>query len=78
MKLRSRVGLSVLALQLASFLGLVEPVPTATCSGTARFCVGNVFTPDFDYQYMEGNVPLGMLAVFFIEKTTTPASQIKV
>lgn len=27
---------------------------------------------------MEGNVPLGMLAVFFVETSTTPANQLKV
>lgn len=52
MKLKSSVGrLSVaLAIQLACFIGLVEPLPSMSCTaGTKRYCVGGVFTPDFDY-----------------------------
>ena len=80
MKLKSSVGrLSViLALQLACFVGLVEPLPSTSCSAAStRYCVGSVFKPDFDYQYMEGNVPLGMLAVFFIETSSTAANLIR-
>jgi len=66
MKLIS-VCIATLMLRLTNHVGAF---PTPSCTGTSRFCQGGSFYLDYDYMFMEGNVPLGMLAVFFIEKTT--------
>ena len=51
-------------------MGHASAFPNPSCTGTSRFCQGGQFYLDYDYMFMEGNVPLGMLAVFFMEKTT--------
>jgi hypothetical protein len=56
-------------------VGLASAFPSAPCTdNTKRFCKNGVFNLDFDYEFMEGNVPLGMLAAFFIETSTTSSN----
>jgi len=72
MKPKSKIKFlsAILTVHLASLVGLVQTVPSLSCSaGSKRFCRSGQFYPDYDYRYIEGSVPLGMLAVFYIENS---------
>ena len=61
---------ALLAIQCSSAFGISCP------DNSQRFCKNNVFTPEFDYEFFEGSLPVSMIGVYFKQYSSEDADQI--